>query len=171
MSVSMYHSSIPVMIQMLENLACLLQKGTAYAKAKKFDVAILINDRLAPDMYPLSRRVQVATDMAKGAAARLSGFEPPVYEDNESTMPELVARIDKTIAYLNTFEPGQIDGSEDRPIVSKTRHGTMHFDAGQQYLLRYVLPNFYFQISTAYLILRHNGVDIGLDDYLGPMSA
>jgi uncharacterized protein len=171
MSISMYQSSVPVMLRMLENLRGLLYKAAEYAETKNFDVAILINGRLAPDMYPFCRRVQVATDMAKGAAARLSGIEPPTYEDDETSIAELLARIDKTVAYLNTFKPEQIDGSEHRPVVSKTRHGTMHFDGGQQYLLTYVLPNFYFQISTAYLILRHNGLNIGLDDYLGPLPA
>jgi len=169
MTISMYKASVPVMLRMLENLSSLLHKAEEYAKTKHFDVAILINSRLAPDMYPFCRRVQVATDMAKGAAARLSGIEPPVYEDNEASIPELLARIDNTVTYLKTFKPEQIDGSENRPVVSKTRHGTMHFDGGQQYLLTYALPNFYFQISTAYLILRHNGVNIGLDDYLGPL--
>lgn len=167
----MYQSSVPVMLRMLENLRGLLYKAAEYAETKNFDVSVLINGRLAPDMYPFCRRVQVATDMAKGGAARLSGIEPPVYEDNEATISELLARIDKTVAYLKTFQPEQIDGSENRPVVSKTRHGTMHFDGGQQYLLNYVLPNFYFQISTAYLILRHNGVNIGLDDYLGSLPA
>lgn len=167
MQISMYQSSVPVMIRMLGHLKGILDKGIASAEARKFDETVLLNGRLAPDMFPLCRRVQVATDMAKGCAARLSGFEPPVYEDNEATMAELFARIDKTIDYLNTFKPEQIDGSENRAVVSKTRHGTSHFDSGQDYLLHYVVPNFYFQISTAYLILRNNGVEVGLQDYLG----
>jgi hypothetical protein len=171
MSISMYQSSVPIMLRMLENVRGLLYKAAEYAEVKKFDVSVLINGRLAPDMFPFCRRVQVATDMAKGAAARLAGIEPPVYEDNETSINELLERIDKTVAYLNTFKPEQIDGSENRPVVSKTRHGTTYFDGGQEYLLTYVLPNFYFQISTAYLILRHNGVNIGLDDYLGPLPS
>jgi uncharacterized protein len=170
MSISMYQSSVPVMSQMLRNLKSLLHKGRAHAEARHFDEAVLLNGRLAPDMYPLCRRVQVATDMAKGAAGRLAGLEPPFYADDEATFDELLARIDQTLLYLKGFTPEQIDGSEARPVTSKTRHGTLHFDSGQTYLLNYALPNFYFQISTAYLILRHNGVDIGLDDYLGPVA-
>jgi hypothetical protein len=166
----MYDCSVKVMARMLGQLAGILRKGAAHAQAVGFDESVLLNGRLAPDMFPLSRRVQVATDMAKGAAARLSGFEPPVYADDESTIETLLARIDKTLAYLDTFEPAQIDGSEDRPVVSKTRHGTFYFDSGRDYLMDYALPNFYFQMSTAYLILRHNGVSIGLDDFLGAQN-
>jgi len=171
MQISMYESSVPVMARMLRHLKEILNKGAEHARANGFDEAVLINGRLAPDMFPLSRRVQVSTDMAKGGAARLAGLEPPVYEDYEASIEELHSRIDKTLEYITTIEEDKINGSEDRPIISKTRHGTFYFDGGRRYLLDYVLPNFYFQISTAYLILRHNGVSIGLDDFLGAQQA
>lgn len=170
MQISMYQASVPVMRKMLNHLKDVLTKGAEHAEALGFDEAILINGRLAPNMFPLSRRVQVATDMAKGGVARLCGHEPVSYVDDEATFAELQARIDKTLDYLEEFTPEEINGSEDRAVISKTRHGTFRFESGMDYLLNYVMPNFYFQISTAYLILRHNGVQIGLDDYLGSLT-
>jgi hypothetical protein len=117
-------------------------------------------------MFPLARQVMIVTDNAKGGAARLAGLEPPKYEDNESSFPELMARIDKTVAYLKTFTPGQIDGSEARTISLKLGKETLTFQ-GMPYLLNLVLPNIYFHSVTAYNILRHNGVDVGKKDYLG----
>ena len=171
MQISMFEASVPVMSRMLNHLKGILAKSAAHAHELNFEESILINGRLAPDMFPLSRRVQVATDRAKGGAARLCGFEPPSYEDNESSIEELYTRIDKTLEYLATFEPEHFKGSEDREIVSKTRHGVFYFNSGMDYLVNYVMPNFYFQISTAYLIVRHNGVNVGLDDYLGSLVA
>ncbi len=166
MTISMYQASVPAFIRMLGNLKGILEKGAAHAEAKKFDPAVLINSRLYPDMFPLSRQVQIATDNAKGCPSRLAGIDPPKYEDTESTFPELYARIDKTIAFLKTFKPDQIDGSEEKPIMLSTPRGILNF-RGQTYLLDFVLPNFHFHVTTAYNILRHNGVELGKTDYLG----
>ena len=166
MTISMYQASVPVFERMLGNLAKILEKGAAHAEAKKFDQAVLFNARLYPDMFTMSKQVQIAADMAKGGVARLAGEEPPRYEDTETTLTELVARCNKTIAFINGFKPAQIDGSEERDIVLKMKHATMEF-RGQQYLLNWVYPNFYFHVTTAYDILRHNGVEVGKMDYLG----
>lgn len=166
MTISMYSASVPVFVRMLTNLAVILDKGAQHAQAKNFDPDILVQSRLAPDMFPLSRQVQIAGDIAKGCAARLSGAEPPKYEDNEKTLPELKSRIEKTIAYLQTFKPRQIDGTEDKTIQLPLRGQTMTFK-GLPYLLNFVLPNVYFHVTTAYDILRHNGVEVGKQDYIG----
>ncbi|HLD09401.1 MAG TPA: DUF1993 domain-containing protein [Methylophilaceae bacterium] len=168
MSLSMYQASTPVFIRGLENLSAILDKAAAYAEARKIDPAILINARLAPDMFPLSRQVQIATDGAKGCAARLAGIEVPSYEDNEATFPELQARIKKTIAFLKSVSAAKIDGSEERKISLKLRGKDVSF-LGQPYLLKFVLPNFFFHITTAYDILRHNGLEIGKPDYIGSL--
>lgn len=166
MAISMYQASVPTFIRMLTNLSGVLDKGAAYAEARKIDPAVLVNSRLFPDMFPLARQVMIVTDNAKGGASRLAGLEPPKYEDSETTFPELKARIDKTIAFLKTFTPDQIDGSEERTINMKVAGKPMTFQ-GLPYLLNYVLPNIYFHTTTAYDILRHNGVDVGKKDYLG----
>ena len=166
MSLTMYQASIPVFIHMLGNLSKILDKAAAHAEAKKIDPAVFINARLAPDMYPLSRQVQIATDMAKGCAARLSGIEIPSYADTESTFPELQARIAKTVAFLQSVSAEQIDGSEEKTITLKL-HGREIVFLGQPYLLNYVLPNVYFHITVAYAILRHNGLEIGKRDFIG----
>ena len=166
MSLTMYQASIPVFIHMLGNLTKILDKAAAHAEAKKIDPAIFINARLAPDMYPLSRQIQIATDMAKGCAARLSVIEIPSYADDESTFPELQARIAKTVAFLQSVSAEQINGSEERPVSLKLHGKEIEF-LGQPYLLHYALPNFYFHITTAYAILRHNGLEIGKMDFVG----
>ncbi|HEX5749972.1 MAG TPA: DUF1993 domain-containing protein [Archangium sp.] len=165
-SLSMYQASIPVFIRMLGNLSAILEKAVAYATAKKIEPSVLINARLAPDMLPLSFQIQIASDMAKGCAARLAGIDAPSMPDTEKTFPELQERIAKTIAFLQTVNAAQIDGSEERDIVLKMRSGELQFK-GQSYLLDFVLPNFYFHITTAYAILRHNGLDVGKTDFLG----
>jgi len=165
-TISMYEASVPVFVRMLGNLRAILEKGAAHAEAKKFDPAVLINGRLAPDMFALARQVQIASDMAKGCGARLAGVEPPKYDDTEATIPELLARIDKTLAFLKTLKPGQIDGSEEKTISLQLRTGPREFK-GLGYLLFFVMPNFYFHCATAYNILRHNGVEIGKPDFLG----
>jgi hypothetical protein len=162
----MYQASVPVCTRMLNNLAAILEKAAAHAEARKIDPAVLINDRLYPDMLPMGRQVLIASDTAKGGAARLAGVEPPKYEDNEKTFAELIERLRKTVAYLETFKPEQIDGSEKRMITVKVRDDTLTL-AGLPYLLHRVLPNLYFHVSIAYAILRHNGVEIGKKDYLG----
>ena len=166
MKISMYQASVPPIILMLNNLSAILEKAAAHAEAKKIDPTVLINSRLYPDMYPLSRQVQIATDNAKGSVSRLAGVEVPKYDDNESTFQDLIARIRKTTDYLATFKPEQIDGSEDKTVVLKFRNHSRTF-TGLPYLLNYVLPTIYFHITTAYGILRHNGVEIGKQDYLG----
>ncbi len=166
MSLSMYQASIPVFLRGFDNLSAILDKAAAYAEARKIDPSVLINARLAPDMLPLAKQVQIASDTTKGAAARLTGAEPPAFPDTETSFAELKARIAKTQDYLKGFAAAQIDGSEELPVVIKLRSGDLHF-TGQSYLLGFVLPNFYFHLTTAYAILRHNGLDIGKKDYLG----
>lgn len=166
MSLSMYQASIPVIVHALNNLLAILKKGEAFATAKKIEPSVLINARLAPDMFPLSRQVQIATDVVKGGAARLAGAEIPSYADNETSFAELYERITKTIAFLNTLKAAQIDGTEDKAIALKVGGNDMAFK-GQQYLLHFVLPNLFFHITATYAILRHNGVDVGKRDYLG----
>jgi hypothetical protein len=169
MSISMYQAFIPGAVRALENFIAILNKVAAHAEAKSIDPAVFINARLAPDMFPLSRQVQIASDTVKGGAARLAGEEPPKYEDFETTFAELVARLRKTIDYLQSFKPAQIDGSEERAIVIKMRSGELNFN-GQGYLTGFVMPNLYFHVTTAYAIARHNGVDLGKKDFLGKMD-
>ncbi len=166
MTISMYQASVSTFIRMLTNLAEVLKKGAAYAEAKKIDPVVLLNSRLFPNMFTFTRQVQIVTDMAKGCAARLAGQEPPSYEDKESSFPELIARIEKTLAYLKTFTPAQIDGTEEKSVSLKVGGQPMTF-RGLPYLLSYVLPNLYFHTTTAYNILRHNGVELAKKDYLG----
>lgn len=168
MAISMYQASVPVFRKALENLSAILDKGAAFASAKKVEPSVLLAYRLAPDMLNLTRQVQIATDHAKRASARLAGTEPPVYEDNEASFADLKARIDKTIAYIATLEPGQIDGSEAREVTLKMG-GSSRTLAGQTYLLHNALPNFFFHLTAAYAILRHCGVEIGKSDYIGQL--
>jgi hypothetical protein len=162
----MYQASVPVFVRGLENLSAILAKGAAHAETKKIDPAVFINARLAPDMLALARQVQIASDAAKGCTARLAGAEVPSYPDTESTFPELESRIAKTIAFVKGFNAAQIDGSEDRTVTLKVRGEDKKF-RGQDYLLKLSLPNFFFHVTTAYDILRHNGVEVGKTDYLG----
>jgi hypothetical protein len=164
--ISMYAASIPPMIRSLSNLRAILEKATAYTQSKNIDPAVLVNARLYPDMYPLVKQVQIATDVAKGAVSRLANIEPPKFEDNESTFAELITRIDKTLELLIASTPERINGSEDNTIVFLIRDKTVTFQ-GLPYLLDFVLPNVYFHVSTVYAILRHNGVEIGKRDFLG----
>ncbi|OJH36223.1 DUF1993 domain-containing protein [Cystobacter ferrugineus] len=166
MSLSMYQASIPTLVRMLGNLSAILAKAATYAETKKIDPSVLINARLAPDMRPLSFQIQTTSDLAKGCAARLAGIEPPSFPDTETTFPELQTRIAKTIEFLNSVSAAQIDGSEERTVTLKLRTQEVQFQ-GQAYLLSFVLPNFYFHVTTAYAILRHNGLDIGKADFLG----
>jgi hypothetical protein len=162
----MYVASVPPIIRSLTNLRTILEKAAAHAEAKKIDPSVLINARLYPDMFPLSRQVQIATDVAKGAVSRLAGLDPPKYEDNESTFPDLLARLDKTLALLESCKPEQLDGSEDKIIALPMHDKTITFK-GLSYLYDFVLPNVYFHVTTVYAILRHNGVEIGKQDFLG----
>jgi len=167
MSLSLYQASVPVFIRGLENLSHILEKGAAHAEAKKIDPAVLIGARLFPDMFALARQVQIVSDTVKGACARLAGVDIPSWPDTETTFPELQQRIAKTIDFLRSLKPEQIDGGDQKPIVLPTRSkGDIHFTA-QSYLLNHAFPNFFFHVTTAYGILRHNGVEIGKWDYLG----
>lgn len=162
----MYQASVPVFARALNNLAAVLEKAAAHAEAKKIGATVLINFRLYPDMLPLSTQVQIAADSAKGGVARLAGVEAPKYEDNEASIPELIARLRRTVAYLESIKSEQIDGSEDKTITWKTQT-TSRSMQGMPYLLSHVTPNVYFHVTTAYDILRHCGVEIGKKDFLG----
>ncbi|MGB3636220.1 MAG: DUF1993 domain-containing protein [Rivularia sp. (in: cyanobacteria)] len=166
MTISMYQASVPSLIRSLNNLAAILEKGAAHAEAKNIDPSVLIGSRLYPDMFPLSRQVQIASDVARRGAARLAESEAPSIEDNETTFPELIARLQKTTSYLETLTPDLIDGSEEKSISLPVGKETMTFE-GMPYLLYFVLPNVYFHVTTAYDILRHCGVELGKIDFLG----
>ena len=166
MSLSLYQASVPVFVRMFGNLSAILDKAAAYAEARKIDPAVLLNARLAPDMHPLTRQIQIASDAVKGCAARLAGVEVPSFADSESSFAELQARIAKTLEFVYSLTPAQIDSGEGREVVLKFPGAELKFK-GEDYLLHFVLPNFYFHITTAYAILRHNGLDIGKMDYLG----
>ena len=168
MSNLMYSLSAPVFIRMLRNLDAVLDKGAAYAAARKIDPSVLVNARLFPDMFPLAAQVRIAGDFAKGAVARLTGKEPPKYEDTETTFDELRARIAKTIAYVEQFGAAEFEGADKRQVTIKLRGEDRTFD-GTTYLASIVLPNFYFHVTTAYDILRHNGVELGKRDFVGPL--
>ena len=166
MSITMYQASAPVLKRALTSLVNILEKGAAHAEARKIDGAVLLGSRLFPDMFALARQVQIATDVSKGCVARLAGVEPPKYDDNEASFAELIARLRKTLDYIATFKPEQFEGAETRDIVLKTPRGEMNFK-GLAYLQGFVLPNVYFHVTTAYNILRHNGVELGKMDYIG----
>lgn len=167
MQISMYRASVQVFARNLRNLAAILGKAEAHAAERKIDPSVFLNYRLAPDMFPLVRQVHVATDMAKGCVSRLAGVEIPVYDDKETSFGELIARLEKCIAYVESFKPAQIDGTEDRTVVLKRPTGDVTLQ-GLSYLLDYVQPNVYFHCTTAYAILRHCGVPIGKKDFIGP---
>ncbi|MDB6062400.1 MAG: hypothetical protein JWM78_2503 [Verrucomicrobiaceae bacterium] len=170
MSISMYELTVPVFTHNLTNLIAILEKGAAFSEAKNIDPSVLPNSRLAPDMHPLKKQVQITSDNVKGALARLAGVELPSWEDNENTFAELIARVQKTIDYTKTFKAAQIDGSENKAIELKLGPSfEMNFE-GMGFLQLMVLPNFYFHLSTTYDILRHNGVDLGKRDLLGKIQ-
>jgi hypothetical protein len=166
MSISMYQASAPRFANTLKNLSAILDKAKAHAEAKKIDETVLTSSRLYPDMFALARQVQIACDSAKGAVARLAGVEIPKHEDTEKTFDELKERIAKTLAFIATVKPAQIDGSEEKEIVLKLRGKDVPFK-GLQYLMGFAWPNFYFHTVTAYDILRHNGIEIGKQDFIG----
>lgn len=166
MTISMYTASAPVFLRMLGNLDKLLEKAEANAKERGFDANVLVNQRLAPDMRPLSAQIQLASDSAKGAMARLSGTTPPSMPDTETTIHELRTRIAATIDYVKSVPQNAVDGSEERDVVLKTPNGDIPFK-GLGFLTGFALPNFLFHVTTAYAILRHNGVPIGKLDFLG----
>lgn len=166
MSISMYQVSVPRFINILGNLSAILDKAQAHVEANKLDQSALTTYRLFPNMFTLARQVQIACDTAKGAVARLAGMDIPVNEDTEQTLAELKKRIATTIAFVQSIQPEQIDGSEDKDITL-TRGEKSTTYKGMQFLLGHALPNFYFHVTTAYNILRHNGVPVGKRDYLG----
>jgi hypothetical protein len=166
MTISMYQASVPRFVSILGNLSNILDKAQAHVDAKKIDEAALTNYRLFPDMLSFTKQVQIASDTAKGVVARLAGVEIPVFEDNEKTLAELKARIAKTQAFLQSVTATQVDGTEDKDIVIKRGDKETHYK-GMQFLLGHALPNVYFHVTTAYAILRHNGVELGKRDYLG----
>ena len=166
MSISMYTASVPVFIKTLTNMQRWLDKADAHAKARHFDPAVYLTLRLYPDMLPLPAQVRIAGDAAKGCAARLAGKEPPVFEDNETTLEQLRERIGKTLAYLDTVSARDIDGSEEREIVIPRGNREPRRFKGEYYLKHWALPNFFFHATTLYALLRHNGVELGKADFL-----
>jgi len=166
MSLTMHQASIPAFVRMLNNLAAILEKAAAWAEARKIDPSVLVNARLAPDMAPLKAQVFIATDQAKGCAARLAGQEVPSYPDVETTLPELIARLRKTVEFISSVPAERFEGAEDRTISLKAGPRELTF-SGRDYLFGFVIPNFYFHVTTAYAILRHNGLEIGKMDYIG----
>jgi hypothetical protein len=166
MTISMYQASVPRFVNILGNLSNILDKAQAHIEAKKIDDSVLTSYRIFPDMLPMAKQVQIACDTAKGVVCRLAGVEIPAFEDNEVTLADLKARIAKTVAYIQGFKPEQIDGTEDKAIVTKRGDKETHYK-GMQFLLGHAVPNFYFHVTTTYNILRHNGIDIGKRDFLG----
>ena len=166
MAITIYDQLVPVFSQMLSALDKVLTKAETDAAARKIDLEVLANGRLAPDMLPLTRQIQIMTDQVKGGASRLAGVEPPKWADEEKTFADLHARVAKTLEHLQAFKPEQFDGAETRAIELKFPNATLNF-TGKEYLLKFVVPNFYFHYTTAYAILRHNGVPIGKRDFLG----
>ncbi len=169
MTISMYQASVPVFVRMLNNLSAILDKAAHHAAQRKIEPGVLLNTRLFPDMFPLLRQVQLAADFAKGTAARLAGAEVPKFADTEASFEDLKARIAKTIDFVKSFKPAQIDGSEERDITIPIA-GQPHRFKGQAYLLHQAMPNFYFHATTTYAILRHCGVEVGKRDFLGPFD-
>jgi uncharacterized protein len=166
MPLSMYAASIPVFRQILTSLSAIIDKAQAHVTEKKIDPAALLQARLYPDMFPFARQIQVATDFARGASARLAGVDVPKYEDSEQSLADLKARIAKTLAFIESLPRAQIDGSEGRDITTSSGPNSKQFK-GQDYLLHYALPQFYFHATTAYAILRHNGIEVGKKDFIG----
>jgi uncharacterized protein len=171
MTMSMSSASLPVFRHMLSNLSHFLDKGAAHAEARKFDPANLLNYRLAPDMLPFTRQIQIACDAVKNGAARIAGIEPPKFEDKEASFPELKARIQKTLDFLATVPAEKLDGTEDKEITFPIGRDVTRTMKAENYLKLWVLPNMFFHVTTAYAILRHNGVELGKADYLAGAKA
>lgn len=166
MAISMYKVSLPIFVRHLNGLAGCMKKAQALYAEKKYDEATLLSYRFYPDMFSFARQIQAASDHAKNCAALLAGLEAPKYEDNEKSLAELIARVEKTVAWLNAVKPEQIDGMEGKSVTLKTRDRELKF-TGQELLLNRSMPNFYFHATTAYDIIRHNGVEIGKRDFMG----
>ena len=163
----LYDLTVPQFKKMLQNLSRFFDKAEAHAEARKFDVQVLLDSRLAPDQFALVRQVQMSCDTAKLGVARLTGKTAPVHDDTEKTLPELKARIESVIAWLDTVTPADFEGAAERRISQPRWEGKTL--SGAEYAVNHMIPNFYFHVTTAYAILRHNGVDVGKRDYLGPM--
>lgn len=171
MSSWMHEAGVRTITRALNNLIHVLEKGAAHAEAKKIEPAVLINARLYPDMFPLSKQVQIAADVAKIGLARLAQAEPPKYEDNETTFAELIERVRKTLAYLQALKAEQFEGADARNVTFPVQGGKdSRTWAGSRYLFHRVVPNVFFHCTTTYNILRHNGVEIGKADFLGPLD-
>lgn len=168
MKISVHAMSVELLTTALENMSAVLAKGLANASARKFDPNVLVTSRLAPDMLPLSKQVQIACDITKNSLARLMGKEPPRFDDNEKTLDELRERIARTLDFVKSIPAAALEGSEDRDIKVPAGERTLEFK-GLAFLQRWAIPNVFFHVTTAYNILRHNGVDIGKKDFLGPL--
>lgn len=169
MPLSMHQASVPVFVRALTSLKAVLAKGAAHATARKIDESAFMQARLAPDMFPLPQQVQIATDMARGGAARLAGSEPPKYEDDESSFADLIARVERTLAYVQALPAAQFEGAETRQITRPVRGQPKTF-TGVNYLQQFILPNLYFHATTTYALLRHNGVEVGKSDFIGALD-
>jgi uncharacterized protein len=169
-SQSIYEVTVPTLLRAFDNLAVILDKGRAHAEQEKIEPSVLLNMRLFPNMFPLTRQVQIASDTAKGALARLAAVEPPKFEDNETSFAELLTRVEKTQTFVRSFKAAQLEASETRPVVLKFPSRTLNFKNGWDYLLTFVFPNVYFHTATAYDILRHGGVPVGKGDFLGAVG-
>lgn len=170
MSQSIYDVAVPTLVRALTNLGAILEKGRAHAERENIDPAALLGMRLYPDMFALTRQAQIATDNAKGCVARLARLEPPKYEDNEASFPELIARVEKTTGYLKGVRREQLEGAGERPVELKFPQRTLTFRSGWDYLLVFALPNVYFHCTTAYDLLRHAGVKLGKGDFIGAIE-
>jgi hypothetical protein len=169
MSITMYSASVPIFVRMLGNLDAWLEKADAHAREKKFDTSVYLSTRLAPDMLPFAKQIQIACDGAKFGVARLAGVESPKFDDTETTLAELRERIAKTVAFVQSVPAAQLEGTEAKDVVVPRRDGSITLK-GEFYLKHFVLPNFFFHVTTAYALLRHNGVELGKMDYLGALK-
>ena len=169
MSITIHSASVPVLTRMLGNLVVWLDKAEAHAQAKKFDAQVYLSSRLAPDMLPFTKQIQIACDSAKFGVARLAGVDAPKFDDSESSLAELRERIHKTLEFVRSVPAARIDGTEDKDVVVPRRDGSITLK-GEFYLKHFVLPNVFFHVTTAYALLRHNGVDLGKGDYLGALT-
>ena len=169
MTISMHSASVPIFARMLGNLLTWLDKAEAHATARKFDPSVYLSSRLAPDMLPFTNQIQIACDAVKFGVARLSGVEAPKFADDEASLADLRTRVRKTIDFIQSVPAAQIDGTEDKDVVVPRRDGSMTLK-GEAYLKNFVLPNFLFHVTTTYALLRHNGVELGKGDFLGPMQ-
>ena len=170
MSITMHSASAPVFVSLLENLSTWLDKAEAHAAAKKFEPSVYMTARLAPDMLPFTNQIQIACDTAKFLVARLAGIEAPKFDDTETSLADLRARVAATIAFVKSVPAASIDGTEDKEVTLPRRSGPIVMK-GQAYLTRFALPNFYFHMTAAYALLRHNGVELGKMDFLGAPKA